>query len=241
MADPDTHFERITELLERHQGLAEYEVARFFVSRFWQAPVERKLRSVDPLERLKGGRHLPLLFSSTTAARLFRQRVKDPDTRVAQSARATVRELGLADVALPELRGDPRYRHGAVGGWNPTGWNFGLFANQLWLQAGEASAAHLGRAARAAHPGRRGEAGGRGLHASRGAAPLQGPPRQLPQARGGLAGEGPAGLRALVGGLRGLWAPAGRARGRRCSADRGPAGARRPPTSRVGSGTRRRT
>ncbi|HEX5750581.1 MAG TPA: reverse transcriptase family protein [Archangium sp.] len=131
LADPDANFERITELLERHQDLAEYEVARFFVSRHWQAPVERRLRSVDPRERLQGVRQLPLLFSSTTAARWLRQRVKDPDNRVAQSARSAVRKLGLADVAPPDLRGDPRYRHGAVGGWNPTGWNFGLFANQI--------------------------------------------------------------------------------------------------------------
>lgn len=56
LADPDANFELITELLERHQGLAEYEVARFYVSRVWKAPVERKLRDVDARERLKGVR-----------------------------------------------------------------------------------------------------------------------------------------------------------------------------------------
>lgn len=131
LADPDANFDRITELLERHQGLAEYEVARFYVSRVWTAPVERKLRDVDARERLKGVRQLPLLFSSTVAARLLRQRVKDPDTRVAQAARAGVRRLGLADVSPPDRRVDPRRRGGGVGGWNPTGWNFGLFRNEL--------------------------------------------------------------------------------------------------------------
>ncbi|WNG46034.1 RNA-directed DNA polymerase [Archangium minus] len=131
LADPEANFDRITELLERHQGLAEYEVARFYVSRVWQAPAERRLRSVDARERLKGVRQLPLLFSSTTAARFLRQRVKDPDSRVAQAARAAVRRLGLSDVAPPDLRGDPRRPSRGVGGWNPTGWNFGLFGTEL--------------------------------------------------------------------------------------------------------------
>ncbi|PTL82809.1 reverse transcriptase family protein [Vitiosangium sp. GDMCC 1.1324] len=132
LADPEANFDRITELLDRHQGLAEYEVARFYVRRVWQAPVESRLRSMDARERLKGIRQLPLLFSSATAARLLRQRVKDPDTRVAQAARASVRRLGLADVSLPDRRVKPGRSAGSIGRWNPTGWNFGLFGNELY-------------------------------------------------------------------------------------------------------------
>ncbi|WP_257457955.1 reverse transcriptase family protein [Archangium lipolyticum] len=132
LADPDANFDRITDLLERHQGLAEYEVARFFVSRSWKEPVERRLRSVDPRERSKGVRQLPLMFSSAVAARHLRSRVKDADSRVASKARAAVRKLGLADVAPPDSRAEPpRYGSKSVGGWNPTGWNFGLFRSEL--------------------------------------------------------------------------------------------------------------
>ncbi len=128
MADPEANFERITELLERHQGLAEYEVARFYVSRHWQGPVGRMLRSVDPRERLRAVRQLPLTFSRATATGPLRRLVKDADTRVARSARAGVRKLGLADVAPPDRRFKPPRtpRPMALGGWNPTGWNFGL-------------------------------------------------------------------------------------------------------------------
>lgn len=129
MADPEAHFDRVVELLERHQGLAEYEVARFYVSRSWLEPASRRLRSVDPRERLRAVRLIPLLFARATAAGQLRRLVKDPDSRVAAHARAAVRKLGLADVAPPDTRADPprHPRPTAVGGWNPTGWNFGLY------------------------------------------------------------------------------------------------------------------
>ncbi len=132
MADPEANFERITELLERHQGLAEYEVARFFVSRQWLAPVGRMLRSVDPRERLRGVRQVPLLFARVSAAGQLRRLVKDADEKVARSAQAAVNKLGLVDVAPPDRRFKPP-RHlnpRARGGWNPTGWEFGLLKNR---------------------------------------------------------------------------------------------------------------
>jgi len=129
MADPEANFERITELLQRHQNLAEYEVARFYVSRTWLAPVGRMLRSVDPRERLQGVKQIPLLFARATAAGQLRRLVKDADTRVSRASRATVHELGLADVSPPDRRfRPPRHpRPSSPGAWNPTGWNFGLF------------------------------------------------------------------------------------------------------------------
>jgi hypothetical protein len=132
MADPEANFERITELLELHQGLAEYEVARFYVSRQWLEPVERMLRSVDPRERLRGTKQIPLLFARATAAGQLRRRVKDADQRVARSARAAVHKLGLADVSLPDRRFKaPRVPAPlARGGWNATGWSFGLPLNR---------------------------------------------------------------------------------------------------------------
>jgi retron-type reverse transcriptase len=129
LADPEANLERIVLLLERHQGLAEYEVARFYVSRAWLEPVARQLRSVDPRERLKGVRLVPLLFARVSAAGQLRRLVKDADPRVAVAARAAVRKLGLADVSPPDRRFEPsRYpTRFAVGEWNPTGWNFGLY------------------------------------------------------------------------------------------------------------------
>jgi retron-type reverse transcriptase len=74
-------------------------------------------------------RLIPLLFARATAAGQLRRLVKDADSRVASSARAAVRKLGLADVALPDTRLEaPRHPSpSALGGWNPTGWNFGLY------------------------------------------------------------------------------------------------------------------
>lgn len=128
MADPEANFERITELLESHQGLAEYEVARFYVSRQWLEPVGRMLRSVDPRERLRGTKQIPLIFARSTAAGQLRRLVKDSDRRVSGAARGAVHKLGLTDVSPPDRRFKPPRtpRPMAPGGWNPTGWNFGL-------------------------------------------------------------------------------------------------------------------
>jgi retron-type reverse transcriptase len=63
------------------------------------------------------------------AARVLRRLVKDADTLVRKTARAMVVRLGLDDVALPDTR-FPKPRHVrpfAIGGWNPTGWAFGLY------------------------------------------------------------------------------------------------------------------
>jgi len=132
MADPEANFERITELLERHQDLAEYEVARFYVSRQWLEPVGRMLRSVDPRERLRGTKQIPLLFARATAAGQLRRLVKDADERVARTARVAVHKLGLTDVSPPDRRFKaPRQPTPlARGGWNPTGWSFGIRMNR---------------------------------------------------------------------------------------------------------------
>ncbi|MCE9672179.1 reverse transcriptase family protein [Myxococcus stipitatus] len=129
MAEPETHFERIVGLLEQHQGLAEYEVARFYVSRHWMDSASKRLGSADPRERLRAVRLIPLLFPRAIAAGQLRRRVKDADSRVAAAARAAVRKLGLADISPPDSRIEPPRHPGprSLGGWNPTGWNFGLF------------------------------------------------------------------------------------------------------------------
>jgi len=129
LADPEANFERIVLLLERNQDLAEYEVARFYASRTWLGPLGRMMESVDPRERLRAVRLVPLLFARAPAAGHLRRLVKDADGRVAHAARAAVRKLGIADVAPPDSHFTaPRWpRATAVGGWNPTGWSFGLY------------------------------------------------------------------------------------------------------------------
>lgn len=133
LADPETNFDRIVDLLGKHQNLAEYEVARLYASRTWLAPVHRLLRSEDPRERLRGVRIVPLLFARTTAAQHLRRMVKDPDGLVAAAARTAVGRLGIADVSPPDRRAaPPKYPSPrATGGHNPTGWTFGLFRDRF--------------------------------------------------------------------------------------------------------------
>lgn len=128
LTEPEKNQDKIASLLEDHTGLAEYEVARFFVSRGLVGSVEKRLRSVDPKQRLASVRMVPLTFARAPAARLLRKVVKDPNPSVSASARGAVRAMGLRDVALPDTRHAPTGRSPLVpGGWNPTGWWFGLF------------------------------------------------------------------------------------------------------------------
>ena len=126
--DRERNFERIVELLDRHHNLAEYEVARFYVSRNWLDPIATRLTNVDPRERVKAVRLIPLLLARATAAKYLRHMVKDADATVASAARAAVRKLGIADVSPPDRRAPPPRFPGptALGGWNPSGWAFGL-------------------------------------------------------------------------------------------------------------------
>jgi RNA-directed DNA polymerase len=120
----------VAELLDRHQLLAEYEVARFFVYDAVHGRVRELLASPDPLRRVRGAEVVRLTFPRTAAARALRPLVKDPDPKVRGQARLAVRKLGLEDVALPDTRrpiapGLRAIRPTTPGGWNPTGWQFG--------------------------------------------------------------------------------------------------------------------
>jgi hypothetical protein len=141
LEDRERNFDRIVELLEKHRNLAEYEVARFYVSRHWLDPVSKRLTSVDPRERLRGVKLIPLLFARATAAQHLRRMIKDPDTAVASAARAGVNTLGIADVAPPDRRAPPPRYPGpkALGGWNPSGWSFGLERGHWAFRASRAA------------------------------------------------------------------------------------------------------
>ncbi|MFN0247892.1 MAG: reverse transcriptase family protein [Kofleriaceae bacterium] len=123
--EPIANAAAIRALVERHQAMAEYQIARFYVARHLTAQVEQLLASVDPRERRAGLELMRLGFPRTLAGKLLRRVVKDPDIGVAKRARAMVKKLGLDDVALPDTRFDGTRTH--IGRWNPTGWAFGLF------------------------------------------------------------------------------------------------------------------
>ncbi len=140
---------KIVELLEAHTELAEYEVARFYVLKSIGPMVAGLLESSDPDERLLGVRAIGTLFPSADdgarggsadgkpkrrkpitkvgPATLLRRVIKDPDTTVRRSAMAAARRLGLEETAVPDSRYPaPRNAWVRNGGWNETGWIFGI-------------------------------------------------------------------------------------------------------------------
>lgn len=139
---PAANWPRIAELLATHRDLAEYEVARFYATQALEKaqpsgsdgksrdlPLAVACRDIDPRVRRRAASAIGSLCTRSTAARLLRPLVKDMDARVRNHARAVMHTLHIDDVALPDARFKPpaRPRPGALGGWNVTGWGFGLF------------------------------------------------------------------------------------------------------------------
>ncbi len=116
---------KIQALLERHQDLAEYQIARFYVARHLVPQAEAMLGELDPRQRHAGVELIGFGFPRTLAGKLLRRVVKDPDASVRKRARALVNKLGLKDVALPDTRYDPE--RSGFGRFDPTGWAFGIF------------------------------------------------------------------------------------------------------------------
>jgi RNA-directed DNA polymerase len=148
--DPIAKSEAILELLGRGRGLAEYEVARFLVTKRTEPIVRELLASPDPRERRKAVRWVELTFARAPAALVLRDATKDRSTMVRRAAMAATRALRLKDVALPDTRGLSKVKAIPAGmrrnpftgvmqhfparpaakkhrGWNPTGWRFGLY------------------------------------------------------------------------------------------------------------------
>ena len=140
LAAPQENLAAITELLRRHRDLAEYEVARFWVSRFLGPQLEKELRSPDPRVRRRGAEAVRYICTRKTAGHLLRPLIKEADTSVAVRARASMRVLKLDDVALPDSRYPaPKRGRGQLGGWNVTGWCFGLYPHmhRWWRRRGK--------------------------------------------------------------------------------------------------------
>lgn len=134
LADRAGNATRIHQLLERHQDLAEYQIARFYVARHLVPEVEALIGQLDPRQRRAGVSMIRFGFPRTLAGKLLRRVVKDADTGVRKHARAVVAKLGLGDIVPPDTRYDPEKSH--FGRWNVSGWAFGLFrAHSLYSWA----------------------------------------------------------------------------------------------------------
>jgi hypothetical protein len=128
--DDDDKLERINRLFSNRRAPAEFQVGRHYVARMLVPAVQARLADIDPQHRLEAIETARTTFPRSIVGRLLRQVVKDMDMRVRSKARAAVRQLGLDDVAPPDIRykadpGEPD----AIGNWNPTGWAFGIFAS----------------------------------------------------------------------------------------------------------------
>lgn len=140
LSAPHENLGAITDLLRRHRDLAEYDVARYWVSRFVGPQLEKELRSADPRLRRQAAVSVRYLCTRKTASQLLRPLVKEADLGVAVRARASMRALKLDDVALPDSRYPaPKPGTDRIGGWNVTGWCFGLFPHihRWWRKRGK--------------------------------------------------------------------------------------------------------
>jgi RNA-directed DNA polymerase len=120
--------ERINTLFANPRAPAEFAVGRYYVSRLLMAEVEGQIDSLDPKQRELAIVTARTVLARNMAARVLRRVVKDPDAKVRTAARRAVKAMALTDVAPPDIR----YRldeDTGIGGYNPTGWAFGIFAN----------------------------------------------------------------------------------------------------------------
>lgn len=134
LADPVGNRARIEKLLRGARRLAEFEVLRHYATSKGVVPddLEARVRSRDARVRRAAAASIDVLFPRSRAGRFLRVLVKDPDAKTRTRARTSLRRLELGDVALPDRRyalGRP-WLH-AIGGWNPTGWLFGLHRRKV--------------------------------------------------------------------------------------------------------------
>ena len=128
LPDSTQKLERITALFANPRAPAEFQVGRHYVARLLVDNVESQIDSFDPSHRAAAVKAAEVLFPRNIAARVLRRVVKDPDSKVRSVARRAVQTLRLADVAPPDARYVPR-DDTPIGGYNPTGWAFGIFPN----------------------------------------------------------------------------------------------------------------
>lgn len=126
--DGPKKLDRINALFADPRTPAEFQVGRHYVARLLVSAVEQQIHDIDPSARKAAILTAKLVFPRSTAARVLRRVVKDPDPKVRSAARNAVRTLGIDDVAPPDIRFTVG-EESARGGYNPTGWAFGTFAS----------------------------------------------------------------------------------------------------------------
>jgi retron-type reverse transcriptase len=134
LADPEQNWQEVVRLLEENHELAEYEVARFYVNKPMTQVTRQLLASPDRAMRLSGLEVVRVCFPRDPSAQILRKLVKDPDMLVRKRARMLAQTLALNDVALPDTRSQHPWRFRAPGctpgGWNPSGWTYGMFVRR---------------------------------------------------------------------------------------------------------------
>lgn len=135
---PEENFNSILKLLEAHQDLAEYEVARCWIAKVMRPAVAPLVNSRDPEERMQALRFLKAMASTSTGTLYLRQLVKDPNANIRNRARTIVNNTTIADVALRDTRCALRHYYGQ---YNKHGWSFGMFRSHgtyrlTWRGAG---------------------------------------------------------------------------------------------------------
>ena len=133
VADAQANWAKIVALLARHRSLAEFEVARYYAAQALDA--QKLLESVDPRERFHAVEAVHLTFGRSAAAKALRRLVKDPNAKVRSRARRAARDIIGHEVALRDTRLQVPERGSDVGGWNWTGWSFGILKNRLGWHA----------------------------------------------------------------------------------------------------------
>jgi RNA-directed DNA polymerase len=151
--DPEANETAIGELMSKNQRLPDSEVARFVVARHMESLVRARLDDPDPRVRRRAVKLVQLLFARTPAAKILRVAIRDRSRAVRHAALSAARALLLDEVALPDTRWNrrgpsrqginpftkqpvefagrkarlPGWRGVPTGGFNPTGWRFGLY------------------------------------------------------------------------------------------------------------------
>ena len=121
---PVENSDDIIELLGKGRWLADYEVARFLVAKRTEPLVRELLANPDPRIRRQGVRWVELTFARAPAAKVLRDATKDRSRTVRSAAAKATRALRLDDVALPRSS-----QFSSSRGYDPTGWQFGLYRN----------------------------------------------------------------------------------------------------------------
>lgn len=154
LGEPMKNAAAIAALLEKHEAYAEIELARMVVSKAMAPHLGELMADPSARRRIEAVSIVRQTMGRREAGTILRKATKDPDPMVRRAAVRATRKLLLFDVALPARRPEPvtiPARRGKspftgeafelpaqvvtprggipdvpLGGWNPTGWSFGL-------------------------------------------------------------------------------------------------------------------